>query len=44
MNWPQLIAFGIPWLLMGARMLETRVPTVAKLRRAMPGRRVRLDR
>lgn len=44
MNWPQVIAFGIPWLLMGARMLETRLPAVAKLRRVVPGRAARLGR
>lgn len=44
MNWPQMIAFAISWLLLGARVLEPRLPAVARLRRVVPGRLLRLDR
>lgn len=38
MNWTLMIAFGIPWLLLGARILESRLSAGAKRHRAvLPG-------
>lgn len=36
MNWTLMIAFGIPWLLLGARILESRLPAGAKRHHAVP--------
>jgi len=37
MNWAAVIAFGIPWLLLGMRILEADLPAAVRLRR--PGLR-----
>jgi hypothetical protein len=41
MNWTLMIAFGIPWLLLGARILESRLPAVTEHRRALLPRMTR---
>jgi hypothetical protein len=32
MNWPATIAFGLTWLVLGARLLESRVPAAVRVR------------
>ena len=41
MNWPQTIAFGIAWLVLGVRLLEQKVPAVAKVSRPVERRLLR---
>lgn len=38
MNWPAIVALYVPWLVLGARLLEANLPVPAKLRRRMGAR------